>query len=141
MQWHYSTSFAASTATVGSFPPSFDWNGSLLEGDKRIVVHVHADKEKAPNEWYYSILPIEGYGFIRIPVNASAVIESLGRIEGVQTADADYFRYFEVPDGLMRLGGPTPNGRFVLRLALWYSHTRNRIFCLFGKMNTVGHSG
>ena len=84
----------------------FAWNGTRLEGDNRIIIQVH---EGTAIEWYYSIQPIEGYEFIRLPVNAGAVIEALGCLEGEKTKEADYFRYIPVPDGLMRYGGTVPN--------------------------------
>jgi hypothetical protein len=52
---------------------------------------------------------MEGYQFVRVPMNVGAVIESLGKPEGQQTPDANLFRYIPVPDGLMRWGGVVPN--------------------------------
>lgn len=88
----------------------FDADGLRIEGDEEIIVHVHKEPGH-PNEWYYSVEPIEGYQFVRIPMNAGAVIESLARHEGLQTPDAAYFRYVPVPDGLLRWGGVIPNVR------------------------------
>jgi hypothetical protein len=88
----------------------FDADGVRIEGDEEIVVHVHKEPGH-PNEWYYSVEPIEGYQFVRIPMNAGAVIESLASLEGFQTLDASYFRYVPVPDGLLRWGGVIPNVR------------------------------
>lgn len=74
----------------------FDWDGTRLEGSEKIVVRF---SEHPLHRWHYSIEPIEGYEFIRLPVSANAVIESLGCLEGETNKDADYFWYIQVPQG------------------------------------------
>ena len=84
----------------------FDSDGNRLEGNERLSVTVHPGQE--PNVWWYSVDPLENHLFIRIPVNAGSVIESLGTPEGEGSAHADYFRYVRVPDGRL-FGGPIPS--------------------------------
>lgn len=86
----------------------FDWDGKRLQGDQRLEVQVYPDKDNEDRAWYYSIKPLDDYEFIRIPVNAGAVIESLGTFPGEKNAFADYFRYIQVPDGHI-YGGLLPN--------------------------------
>ena len=86
----------------------FDPDGSRLEGDDQISVEVHRESDDS-DVWWYEIKPLDDYEFIRIPVNVSAVVESLGQIEGKPGRDADYFRYVPVPDG--RIRGKLPSVR------------------------------
>lgn len=76
----------------------FDVNGKRIEGDERLNVSLQQLKNNV-RVWWYEIQPFEDYQFIRIPVNASAVIESLGTPENSKILDADFFRYIPVPDG------------------------------------------
>ncbi len=82
----------------------FDWEGKRLEGNERLKIDVHSEDA---TRWYYSVEPFEDYQFIRIPVNAGAVVESLGTIAGESNPRAEYFRYIPVPDGRIRGGEPT----------------------------------
>jgi len=87
----------------------FDPDGKRLNGDERLAIEVHPLKGN-PAVWWYSVNPLEDHQFIRIPVNAGAVIESLGTPEGQKNSDAAYFRYVPVPDGHI-FGGEIPNVR------------------------------
>jgi len=87
----------------------FDVDGTRLEGDENIGISLHP-LEGNDNVWWYEVQPIEGYEFIRIPVNAGAVIESLGTPKDGKNRVADYFRYVSVPDGHI-YGGTIVNVR------------------------------
>ena len=84
----------------------FDSDGSRVHGEERLGVEKHPLKG-SPSVWWYSIEPIEGYQFIRIPVNVGGVVENLGTPTGDINAEAGYFRYIPVPDGKPR-GGEIP---------------------------------
>ena len=87
----------------------FNWQGERTEGDKRLEVQLHRSEDNE-NVWWYSIQAFEEYQFIRIPVNAGGVIESLGTPSQEGNPDADYFRYVPVPDGHI-FGGTISNVR------------------------------
>ena len=87
----------------------FDPDGKRISGDERLAIELHP-LEANPAVWWYSVNPLEHHQFIRIPVNAGAVIESLGTPKGDKNADAAYFRYVPVPDGHI-FGGEIPNVR------------------------------
>jgi hypothetical protein len=91
----------------------FSPDGTRLQGDDRIKVVIHDSRHPEHPEKlvgrFYSIEPITGYEFVRMPVNPGAVIESIGCITATDTFDADFFRYIPVPDGLPRFGGIVPN--------------------------------
>jgi len=73
----------------------FDWKGNRLQGDERLKVQFQA-VGKGGDLWFYRVEPVEDYQFIRIPVNAGGVIESLGTVQGEKNADAEFFRYIPV---------------------------------------------
>ncbi len=85
----------------------FSWKGERIDGDEAIEVVVHP-LEGNDSVWWYQVTPIAGHHFIRVPVNASAVIESLGTPSGSSNRDSDFFRYVPVPDGHI-FGGEIPN--------------------------------
>ena len=85
----------------------FSWMGERVNGDETIEVVVHPLKGH-DSVWWYQVTPIAGHHFIRVPVNASAVIESLGRPLDSSNLDSDFFRYVPVPDGRI-FGGEIPN--------------------------------
>jgi hypothetical protein len=87
----------------------FDPDGKRISGEERLAVELHP-LEGNPAVWWYSVASVDDYHFIRIPVNAGAVIESLGTPQGQKNADAAYFRYVGVPDGHI-FGGEIPNVR------------------------------
>ena len=76
----------------------FDVDGNRIEGDEHLNISLHPLKDN-DRVWWYEIQPFEDYQFIRIPVNASAVIESLGTPENNKNPVANFFRYIPVPDG------------------------------------------
>ena len=85
-----------------------------MEDDDRIKVNVHKNQpgqsESFEGVWWYSISPLEGYLFIRIPVHVGGVQEAFGTKAGELNADAKYFRYITVPDGRL-YGGTIPNNK------------------------------
>lgn len=85
----------------------FRWKGKRAEGDEAIKVVVHP-LEGNDSVWWYEVSPLAGHHFIRVPVNASAVIESLGKPSDSSNLDSDFFRYVPVPDGHI-FGGEIPN--------------------------------
>ena len=89
----------------------FAWDGTRLEGDKRIEVEVLPQSD---NVWIYHIHGPDGYFFIRIPTDSGGVIESIEALEDVKTHkqfyDSSLFRYIRVPDGRI-WGSPLPNVR------------------------------
>ena len=88
----------------------FEWDGEKISGDEDIKLVVHKS-ELNPNEWYYNVFPIEGYEFVRLPLNASGVIEQLANIEGEEIFDSNYFRYIPMDDGVAKFGGKVPNAK------------------------------
>ncbi len=86
--------------TIGAL---FKWDGTRIEGDERIKVHVERIDQ---NVWIYSVENLNDYAFIRLPVNMSGVIESIEAVE--DRLDARAFRYIKVPDGKI-YGGTLPN--------------------------------
>jgi hypothetical protein len=95
----------------------FDADGKRLAGDERLAVEMH-QLEGNPAVWWYSVAPVDDYHFIRIPVNAGAVVESLGTPQDQRNADAAYFRYVGVPDGRI-YGGQIPNVRVSFMVAAY----------------------
>lgn len=77
----------------------FDWEGNRIEGDDRIKVNLIKGQGEESKAWWYCVEAVENYQFIRIPVNASAVIESLGAPINENNRVSDYFRYIPTPDG------------------------------------------
>lgn len=85
----------------------FKWDGSRSYGDEKIVITKHDAED---GSWFYSVNELDDYVFIRIPINASCVIERPGTVPGDKSADSKYFRYIAVPDGHI-YGGTLPNVR------------------------------
>ena len=70
----------------------FQWNGTRIEGDERIIV------EKIPVEgredtWFYKIREIEGYVFVHMPVIPGSVYIDNAKVKGEKNPDAKLFRY------------------------------------------------
>ena len=72
----------------------FDAQGQRVHGEERISVERH---DQADGSWWYSVDPVEGYTFTRIPLIASGLYEELGHIGDAVNADANYWRWATPP--------------------------------------------
>jgi len=88
----------------------FDPNGNLKQGDKRIRVLRHEDREDEGSRWY-EVEDLEDYTFVRFPVVGSGIAELIGAKEEATNPEARYWRW--VTQGLPGriYGGRAPNVR------------------------------
>lgn len=66
----------------------FDAQGNRLQGDTDIHIELHSWEDKSI---YYRVTPIEGYEFLRFPVNPGGVQEHL-TYDGLGSHD-NFFKY------------------------------------------------
>lgn len=94
---------------VGSL---FDWRGRRVAGDPRVEIEV-LDDEESTQVWWFRPKPFEDYHYVRMPVNAGAVIEVLRRVKTDVYPQVEAFRYVAtLPPGVFYSGeGGVPNAR------------------------------
>lgn len=78
----------------------FSGDGSKIGGDSDIIMQIHLSP--TPVRFFFQVTPIEGYTFLRYPVNPGGVIEELGRTAS-GLYDSNYFRY--IPYGRLSANG------------------------------------
>jgi len=89
------------------FGALFDWHGKLLEGDERLKIKLHRGDGEEATYWWYYIIPIPGFQFIRFPSKAAALIEAYPTHPEGKYKDSNYFRYIAIADCVR--GGAIPN--------------------------------
>jgi len=69
----------------------FDYDGILIEGDKRIIVE-KIFVEDSKDKWFYRIKPLEDYVFIYMPLIPSVQVDN-GTVREEANPDANFFRF------------------------------------------------
>lgn len=77
----------------------FDGNGQKISGDVDVNVTAHRTPDGAMS--FFEVNPLDGYTFLRFPVNPGGVVEDLGVVAGKQVAT--HFRY--VASSVVSTGG------------------------------------
>lgn len=89
----------------------FNWRGMRLDGESWIQLDVIGDENSA-EVWWFRAKPMEDFQFIRLPVNAGAVIEVLRHETRERHPSVEWFRYIvPPPPGHVYSGEPVPNVR------------------------------
>lgn len=83
----------------------FDGSGKLLSGDKDISLSITKINESV---FYFHVMPIDGYTFLRYPVSPSGVQEDLTALND-GTYSSEHFRY-------IRIGRLSANGHNNVRV-------------------------
>ena len=78
----------------------FGWRGNHIAGDE-IEVVLLKDSEK-DETWWYRVVPMEGYVYLRLPVNVGAVVEVVGHAKRDVESSDDLFRFVPAPTGRVR---------------------------------------
>jgi hypothetical protein len=75
----------------------FKWDGSRIYGDEKIIITKHSAED---DSWFYSVNELENYVFIRIPTNASCVIEKPGQYLEIKMRIQNTLDMWQFPTGV-----------------------------------------
>lgn len=90
----------------------FDYQGNRIEGSESIKLTKGKPTNRVEAMWWFKVEPIEGYAFIRLPINPSGVEEQIGTWEG-EAPDANWFRYIH-PSHIAKDFAPNVNTQFLI---------------------------